>query len=701
MDNDSFFLSTAAEEVHRDTYRLFCFLASVLSPAFGVIYHITDPAALDPMWARVGMALPTLLLLSLSYMSSWVKSNFIRLVHLLFYLLTAYLVGITTLNAFSPNYSLGVLFAMTGIGVAFGLGLRDLRPLTVYLCSAVTMCIAGVLYTPRPEVSPAIMSVSAISTAVVIYVAARSRVHAEQTVAATEKRYHSLMESANDAIFIADAERDMLVEANRQAQELIGRSLDEIKRMRPHELFPPEDREHYTTLFKKHLYDGQPISEEVTLVDHAGNRIPVDISASLTEIDGKDFVQAIFRDVTARKHYEKRLIKAKEHAEEMHRLKSSILNNMSHEIRTPLTGILGFSEMLTEQLDGSGEERAEIIMESAKRLMETLDSVLELAQLERGEADLELKTIDLAEQVESSVRSLQPLADDKGLELQFIASSANVSVQADKTFTHRIVTNLVSNAIKFTDEGRVTVEVGAREQHVFIRVTDTGIGIDPEFQENLFDAFTQESTGLGRSHEGNGLGLAITKRLVERLSGTITVDSQRGRGSTFVVRFPRSAAEAQPEGPVEPDAPAHAAADDGDGSAPPSPSTERVLVVEDDAATRNLVASHLQPFWDVDQTECPDRALRLAQDERFDAFLLDISLTAEMDGIELLKALRDVPNCANVPAVALTAHALPGDRDRFLEAGFDRYLSKPFTAEQLVGGVDAVVEQGLSRPNDW
>jgi len=689
--DDSFFLSTEAEEVHRDTYRIFCVLTSVLSPAFGWIYHVTDPAALDPMWARVGMAIPTLLLLSLSYANSWVKKHFIPLVHLLFYLLTAYFIGITAVNSFSPNYALGALFSMTGIGVAFGLGLKTLRPLAFYLCSAVTMCLAAVWLTPQPEVSSAIMSISVVSTGLVIYVAARSRVRAEQTVAATEKRYHSLMESANDAIFIADADRNMLVEANEQAQKLIGRSLDEIKRMRPEELFPPPERDHYTTLFKKHLYDGQPISEEVTLWNRSGDRIPVDISASLTEIDGKNFVQAIFRDVTARRRYEERLIKAKEHAEEMHRLKSSILNNMSHEIRTPLTGILGFAEMLSGDLAGEEEEHARIIMQSAERLMRTLDSVLELAQLERGETDLELEAIDLAEEVESSVVPLKQMADEKELTFQFIVSSPEVRIRADEAFTHRIVTNLVSNAIKFTHEGRVTVEVGTREDEAFLRVTDTGVGIDADFQENLFDAFTQESTGLGRSHEGSGLGLAITKRLVDRLGGTITVESRRGEGSTFTVRFPRVSNGPAPERPLAPEA---SVADDGNEALAPSTgeATDQVLVVEDDSSTRNLVDHHLRSFWEVRQTESPEEALDLARNEQFSVFLLDISLTASMDGIELLASLRDIPHCEEVPAVALTAHALPGDQERFLDAGFDQYVAKPFTAEQLRAGIGDVLE---------
>lgn len=688
--------------MHHDTYRIFCFLAGVLSPAFGIIYHFTDPAALDPMWARLGLAVPTLLLLSLSYMSSWVKANFVRLVHALFYLLTTYFVGITALNSFSPNYALGTLFAITGIGVAFSLGLEDLRPLAVYLCSAIGMCVGAAWLTTQSEVSPAIMSISMFSVALVIYVAARSRVQAEQTVAATEKRYYTLMESANDAIFIMDADRNMLVEANREAQELIGRSRDEIKRMRPAELFPPEEREQYTTLFEEHLYDGRPITEEIFLLKSSGARVPVDISANLTEIAGKQFVQGIFRDATARKRYEEQLVEAKENAEEMLQLKSSILNNMSHEIRTPLTGILGYAEMLVDNLAGEEKEFADTIMQSSRRLMETLDSVLKLSQLERGEADLELTRIDLGEEVESWVSSLQPLADKKGLTLQSFVSSPHACIVGDEAFTRRIVNNLVSNAIKFTDEGSVTVEVGTREDDVFLRVTDTGIGIDPDFQENIFDAFTQESTGLRRSHEGNGLGLAITKRLVDRLKGVITVESQKQEGSTFTVWFPRASEEKMSEaslsGKVSSREPSSGERH-GEMTSSSKQMIQRVLLVEDDSSTRNLVGYHLGSSVEVRGTAEPEEALDIAQGASFSVFLLDISLSAPMDGIDLLDALRKLPHCKDVPAVALTAHALPGDRERFLDAGFDRYLSKPFTAEQLSNVIDEVLtEQSGSSP---
>ena len=689
-DTQRAFALEEAPSLHRDTYRIFCFLAGVLSPAFGVIYNFTDPTALDPLWARFGLALPTLLLLSLSYMSEWVKANFVQLVHGLFYLLTAYFVGVTALNGFSPNYALGALFAMTAIGVAFSLGLRQLRPLTIYLSSAVTMCVLAVWLTPSPEVSPAIMCVSALSTALVIYVAAYSKVRAEKTTAATEKRYQTLVDSANDPIFIADSEKNLLIEANRKAQELIGRSLDEIRRMRPNELFPPDQQEHYGTLFQAHLSDGQPISEEICIVKRSGDRIPVDINASLTEVGGRQLIQGVFRDATERQRYEHQLIEAKERAEELLRLKSSFLNNMSHELRTPLTSILGYAEVLVEETGEHESEFAQHIARSAKRLQNTLDSVLDLAQLESGKTDLKLEPMDLAAEVKSSVELLESLAYQKGLMLKTLVSSPSTCVRADEAFIHRMVNNLVGNAIKFTQNGSVVVEVGARQDEVFLRVTDTGVGIDPEFKEYLFDEFRQESTGLKRTHEGSGLGLAITKRLVDLLGGTIEVQSQKGLGSTFTVLLPRAEVEppATPPGELSNGLPSGQLSSNGrNGHSEVLPSVmdakQRVLVLEDNPSTRELIDYRLRPFCNVKKASTPEEALHLAQQMNFDALLLDIHLSADMDGIEVLHALRAMPSHQNIPAVALTAHALPTDRDRFLEAGFNLHLPKPFTTEQL------------------
>ena len=688
-------VSEGKDSLHHDTYRVFCLLAGLLLPAFGAIYRVSDPAALDPMTARLGVGILTLVFLSLSYMNAWVKAHFIRLVQGLFYLITAYIICLTAVNAFSPNYALGALFTMTGIGVAFSMGLNEFRPLVMYLSTAVAMCILAVWMVPRPSVSPAIMSISVISTALVIYVATRAKVSAEEATAATEKRYKTLVDSASDAIFVADAEADMLVGANRKAQELLGRSLDEIRRMRPRELFPAGSGADDWERFEKHIHEGQPLGEKLALSTSSGECIPVDVSASLTKVGDRVLIQGIFRDATKQQHYEQQLIEAKERAEELLELKSSFLNNMSHELRTPLTSILGFAEVLIEKCKGESEEFASHVARSARRLQGTLDSVLDLAQLESGKTELKLQPLDLGEEVISSVELLEGISKQKDLKLETVVSEAPTRVLADTSFINRIVNNLVGNAIKFTNEGGVVVEVGTDAEAVFLRVTDTGVGIDPDFQEYLFDEFRQGSTGLRRTHEGNGLGLAITKRLVDLLGGTIEVESQKEVGSTFTVSLPPAPEhEAQ-----ETHSRSSSVADAGElvsqeVPAPPSAAQEaqrRVLVVEDNPSTQRLIEYQLSKICAFEQVTTPDEALDLASQQSFDAFLLDIHLGADMNGIDVLHMLRSKPEYRNVPAIALTAHALPADRERFLKAGFNDHLPKPFTASELLHALEELV----------
>jgi signal transduction histidine kinase len=256
-------------------------------------------------------------------------------------------------------------------------------------------------------------------------------------------------------------------------------------------------------------------------------------------------------DVTEAKVYEAALVEAKEaaeearrRAEEASRLKSSLLANMSHEIRTPLTGIIGFADVLAEEIAGDHEEFARTIGESGRRLLDTLNSVLDFARLEAGEAVVETEEVDLGEIVTRAVAPFGPRANEKGLELVVSQPSEPVTVRADGSALDRVVTNLVSNAVKFTDEGGIEVTVSAEgptvegEGAALIRVRDTGVGIGAAFLPRLFEEFCQESEGDGRGYEGSGLGLSITKRLVERLGGEVEVESEKSTGSTFTVRLP-------------------------------------------------------------------------------------------------------------------------------------------------------------------
>jgi PAS domain S-box-containing protein len=233
------------------------------------------------------------------------------------------------------------------------------------------------------------------------------------------------------------------------------------------------------------------------------------------------------------------LRQARDTAQEMNRLKTSFLANMSHEIRTPLTSILGFAEMLSEMgLEEPAGEFTERIQRSSHRLLETLTSVLDLSQLEAGAMKLIPRAFVLQEVIEDAVHGFSRAAADQEITLEVVVPDDPIEVYQDRAALQRVVTNLVSNAVKFTLTGGVTVRLEVADTHCRLTVADTGVGISPDFLPQLFEAFVQESKGDGRSFEGTGLGLAITRDLVELMGGEIAVDSEKGVGTTFVVSIP-------------------------------------------------------------------------------------------------------------------------------------------------------------------
>lgn len=258
-----------------------------------------------------------------------------------------------------------------------------------------------------------------------------------------------------------------------------------------------------------------------------------------------DTLVGIGIDVSEQRQREEELRQAKEAAEEMNRLKSAFLANMSHEIRTPLTAIIGFADVLREEVQeveelGQAAKFAALIRSSSQRLLRTINSVLDLSRLEAGAVRLRPERVAVRDEVQEAVALLQRRANEAEVALQVEEPEASLWATMDPSALHRIVVNLVGNAIKFTpSEGYVTVQLQATGEHVVIEVEDTGIGIDESFLPHLFEAFKQESVGRSRAHEGSGLGLAITHQLVKLMEGDIQVDSEKGKGTCFTVRLPR------------------------------------------------------------------------------------------------------------------------------------------------------------------
>jgi signal transduction histidine kinase len=265
------------------------------------------------------------------------------------------------------------------------------------------------------------------------------------------------------------------------------------------------------------------------------------------EVSGARSAVSIAMDVTRRATIENESRDAKERAEAArgeaeaaHREQSNFLASMSHEIRTPLTGIIGFADVLVEVAEGDARTYAELIQKSGHRLLETLNSVLNLARLDADQVPIRVAAVDLAEEARDAVRLLRPLAEQK--DLSFNVEVESVNVATDPNLVHRVITNLVANAIKFTDEGSVSVHVTPEADGAVIDVVDTGRGMKPEFLPLLFEPFRREVDGHSRP-DGTGLGLTITRRLVHLLGGSISVESEFGQGSRFSVHLPASAVD--------------------------------------------------------------------------------------------------------------------------------------------------------------
>jgi CheY-like chemotaxis protein/anti-sigma regulatory factor (Ser/Thr protein kinase) len=265
-----------------------------------------------------------------------------------------------------------------------------------------------------------------------------------------------------------------------------------------------------------------------------------------------------------------------------------------------------------------------------------------------------------------------PMAENKGITFDLDPPEKDVRLWADRTGVDRMLANLLSNAIKFTSEGSVTLSGKRTADAVEVRVADTGAGMDESFQEYLFDAFRQESSGLSRLYEGTGLGLTITRRLAEVMNVAISVETEKGEGSTFFLRFPKPERRARPS--RMPDE--------------PLPQFEiklgRLLAVEDNDDTRRLLERLLSKNWTPTVVSTPAEALEAAAETAFDAVLLDINLGADLDGVDVMRRLRKDERYAEVPFVAVTAYAMPGDEEGFADVGFDAYLGKPFTQKELL-----------------
>ena len=368
------------------------------------------------------------------------------------------------------------------------------------------------------------------------------RKHIENTLALSELRFKAVFEHAGVGILVALPD-GRLLSVNPALERMLGYR-DSALRGRPLvEVAAPESKSTFRDAMES-LLTGRKEECKIELRCRTRTDASLDVQFHGSLIRDNDLqpllIVGLLEDLSERKATEQRLVKAKEEAESVARLKSALLNNVSHEVRTPLTTIIGYATLLAEEVPEDLREFAHTISLGGQRLLDTLNAVLELARLESNPSPSNLILLDVALEVAQVLDLVLPLADQKGLEVRIALPDEPLNVLADGNSLLRVLNNLLSNAVKFTEHGYIEVAVDASPDQVWIAVTDTGVGISEEFLPQLFKEFRQESSGLGRSHEGSGLGLAISRRLVDQMGGTLQVSSRKGEGSTFTITLPRA-----------------------------------------------------------------------------------------------------------------------------------------------------------------
>ncbi len=507
----------------------------------------------------------------------------------------------------------------------------------------------------------------------------------------------SMFEHLPNMVFVKDATDLRFVSINRAGVELLGHEKTELIGRNDYDFFPKEEADFFTAKDRETLRDGRltDIPEEPVHTKQKGTRILHTKKIPIYDQTGAaQYLLGISEDITERKEAEETLIRARTLAEEANTAKSEFLANMSHEMRTPLTAIVGISDyLLRTDLAQEQRELVRRCMKASDGLLRQIEDLLLAAKTESGTLQLITESFLLQEIVMEATDLLRTEVEEKGLELVVKLSPAlPVQVEGDSHRLQQVLLNLIRNALKFTERGTISVNVDpssdSRRTHlVQFSVTDSGIGIDPEQCRTIFDRFTQANSRSNRQYGGVGLGLSISKRLVELMGGRIWVESSKGKGSRFSFTIPLQHSDEK----ADPDSTLTQATAPATAPAPPGvESGLSILLAEDSIESQEIMKLYLKGT--PHRVVCASNGARvvdLFKERRYDLVFMDLHMP-EMDGLSATRLIREwesVEGLARTPIIALTANGMLDAQRESLEAGCDDYLTKPIKMEQLLRAI--------------
>jgi PAS domain S-box-containing protein len=532
------------------------------------------------------------------------------------------------------------------------------------------------------------------------------REQVEKHLRLSESKLQSIFKSVPEAVVVADAQ-GVIVQCNDATAAIFSYPMQALLGQRLNMLMGDSDHAQHGQYMDRYLTTGEKklLNQPRVLQGRRrdGSLFPVRVTISETRLDKEHFFIGVMQDFTAIQSAQDMLVEAKDKAEQANRLRGEFLANMSHEIRTPMNGILGMTELaLDTQNCEDQKEYLTLARDSANHLLHIINEILDFSKIEAKALELELLEVCPAQLIRHTARSLEQLARVKGLALNIdIAANLPELVLMDPVRVRQVLTNLIGNAIKFTESGHVTVQakvlpgLGVGADLLSVCISDTGIGFDPARMEALFSPFTQADGSVTRSFGGTGLGLAITRSLLLMMGGHIVCSSRPGEGACFEATLPLKV--------VQRDTPPQAerlpaALGDGVTSVTAAALTCQglsVLLAEDHAINRKLAQVMLQRMGcNFVMAHDGQQVLDLLETQCFDVVLMDVMMPV-MDGLTAMRMMREreARSGLKTPVLMVTAHAITGDRERFLAQGADGYVSKPMSQKALESEIYRVVMQ--------